>query len=216
MPLDSVGEEVPVNIQIPILDSDDLTTKQRKRRLRRMEIMRRKRQRTDNKSPVKASPRSSIENITDPKLLRKLRNREAAERSRRRITETIDSLTFQVCEEYVILQDLEQQYANAMLRQNENCSPSLTPSQTGFSDSCTSLTTSPTSSSCSSFDGGASPALSDLTDDDDSYSYSFEQPLIRKRGDLISSDMVHLCGDVTLEAQDFDRSLNEVLDLFLF
>lgn len=200
---DSMEEDIPVNIQIPILDSDDLTMKQKKRRMRRMEILRRKRRGSYDSSAsstkvVKASSsrRSSTENITDPKLLRKLRNREAAERSRKRITDTIDALTFQVCEHYVILQDLEQQYDTAMLG-------ILSPSSSFASPS--SIHT------FSSHDGSASPVLSDLTDDD--YSCLDSMPV---HHDLIDGDLVQYCGQVHLDGQDFDRSLNEVLDLFLF
>jgi len=109
----------------------DLAAKQKQRRQLRMEILKRKRQRKggdSNSSPISimpvmvdlSSPASSMfesglstpaldAEITDPKLLRKLRNRESAARSRQKLLDLIDSLTCELCDRYVTYQDLEEQ-----------------------------------------------------------------------------------------------------------
>jgi len=102
------------------LISLDMKEIQRKRRQKRVEILRMKRQqRRSNVPSVRSisadeeisSPRESIDlsNITDPQLLRKLRNRESAARSRQKIIDLIDNLTFQLMERYVTLKDLQDQ-----------------------------------------------------------------------------------------------------------
>lgn len=103
---------------------DDLATKQRRRRQIRMEILRKKRlskvsgnnlscPSSDEESSSADSEPSPApgtgEAITDPQLLRKLRNRESAARSRQKIIDLIDALSFDLMERYVKLKDLEDQ-----------------------------------------------------------------------------------------------------------
>jgi hypothetical protein len=113
----------------------DLAAKQKQRRQFRMDILRRKRQRKGSNNSNSSSPSvvaspvvdlsssspasfmfescapipSSTEGITDPKLLRKLRNRESAARSRQKLLDLIDSLTCELCDRYVTYQDLQDQ-----------------------------------------------------------------------------------------------------------
>lgn len=204
---ESVQDDIPVNIKIPIDENDDLVTKQRKRRLRRMEILKRKRQRvySSTKSNNKRGSNASLDDISDPKLLRKLRNREAAERSRRRVTETIDTLTFQVCEHYVLLQDMEQQYYQ-LLNNGTNgvCSTAVSIPASYAS----SVTSSPLPSDAegrmntySPFSGCSSPVCSELTDDD-SCSDMMQCALMGLGNQPFSADF------------GFDETLQEVLQLF--
>jgi hypothetical protein len=129
--IDLSSEDDDEAVPVPM----DLAAKQKQRRQFRMEILRRKRQRkgsnNNSSSPsVVASPvvdlsssspasfmfesccapiPSSTEGITDPKLLRKLRNRESAARSRQKLLDLIDSLTCELCDRYVTYQDLQDQ-----------------------------------------------------------------------------------------------------------
>lgn len=212
---ESVEDEIPVNIKIPIDESDDLVTKQRKRRSRRMEILKRKRQRAYSSTKSHKKSNFVAEDISDPKLLRKLRNREAAERSRRRVTETIDALTFQVCEHYVMLQDLEDQYQKLLCQ--SRCG-SITSSSSSYSNpSYTTPYTSDVEGMDASLNGYASPTLSDLTDDD-SYAEKSGQSgeccySLDHEGALLMEQMIEFYGQVNFNG-DFDDSLNEALRLF--
>jgi len=103
-------------------DSDDMASVQRRRRLRRVQIMKEKRLQgrqarrpmmTAMRSPC-ASPASScsLPLDTDPKTLRKLKNRESAARSRQKKDDLVDGLTCQLCEYFVLLDDLAAEQAH--------------------------------------------------------------------------------------------------------
>jgi hypothetical protein len=61
-------------------------------------------------SAVPETPTNNNPVITDPQLLRKLRNRESAARSRQKIIDMIDSLTCDLCDRFVTLKDLQEQH----------------------------------------------------------------------------------------------------------
>lgn len=83
-------------------DQKDMASVQRYRRFRRVQIMKEKRLRIGRFS----SSNLCAGAIEDPKLLRKLRNRESAARSRQRKDFLVDELTFRLCEYYVLIADL--------------------------------------------------------------------------------------------------------------
>ena len=116
----------------------DLASKQRQRRKIRMEIMKRKRERkmtshlqrptADRVSCIKISDAVkpvSVTEITDPKLLRKLRNRESAARSRQKLVDLIDALTCELCDRYVTYRDLQDQLNYLTHVETASCSPSV-------------------------------------------------------------------------------------------
>jgi len=106
---------------------DDASLK-RKRRFERVQKMKLKRSRnfiSDCDSSM-SSPIHSLE--SDPVLVRKLKNRESAERSRQKKNGIVDSLTVQVCDQYVRLSDLESE--------NEFLRATYQYQQPGVVDSC--------------------------------------------------------------------------------
>ncbi len=92
-------------------DSDDLASIQRRRRMRRVQILKEKRRQFRSYNSMRSGPTLSstcdLTKISDPKLLRKLRNRESAARSRQKKDDMVDDLTYRLCEYYVILTDLQ-------------------------------------------------------------------------------------------------------------
>lgn len=96
---------------LSLTSSSDLSSIQKRRRMRRVEIMKRKREmaRLGSRQQV-FHPTPSLEGITDPLLLRKLKNRESAARSRQRKDDMIDELTVRLCEYYVSFMDLQSQH----------------------------------------------------------------------------------------------------------
>lgn len=127
-------DQLEENTSVACLDLKEL---QRKRRQKRVEVMRMKRQRrrgsfgssscsaSDDETLMSSSssPVHEIIDLTqvtnDPQLLRKLRNRGSAVRSRQKIIDLIDNLTFQLMERYVMLKDLQDQLAFLDNKQKE-------------------------------------------------------------------------------------------------
>eukprot|EP00981_Chlorochromonas_danica_P014882 scaffold9343_cov189-Ochromonas_danica.AAC.7 len=145
---DSLRDEV-----VPYRD-EDLASIQRRRRMRRVQIMKEKRRQSRGRgqTPMSAVPyhfqtssasASDCSSITDPKILRKLKNRESAARSRQRKDDLVDRLTCQLCECYVLCEDLqtEQQRLSAQLNessQQQNMAVGL-PFQPSFPMNCLDL-----------------------------------------------------------------------------
>lgn len=137
---------------VPYCD-EDLASIQRRRRMRRVQILKEKRRqnRGRGQSPITSVPyrsqtsasASDCSSITDPKIIRKLKNRESAARSRQRKDDLVDRLTCQLCECYVLCEDLqtEQQRLTAQLNvssQQQNMATCL-PIQPSFPMNCLDL-----------------------------------------------------------------------------
>eukprot|EP01038_Epipyxis_sp_PR26KG_P006734 gene6734-9228_t len=102
------------------LGESDISSNCRQRRLHRMTILRKKR--SDKAFSSSRKRNSSLANeqnnfikTNDELLRRKLRNRMSAERSRLKKLYLIDSLTVDLCEQFVVLQDLSLLIQNSFL-----------------------------------------------------------------------------------------------------
>lgn len=145
----------------------DPVEKQRLRRQRRMNILRAKRQRKScfDATLPRTEPLPVTTIVDDPQLLRKLRNRESAARSRQKIIDLIDDLTWQVIDRFVTLQDLQEQY-NFLEGQRHFLVPDATQGITSFHEaSYQSVSSTPTQwwfdYSSTSSSGTASPVSFD-------------------------------------------------------
>eukprot|EP01031_Cornospumella_fuschlensis_P011694 gene11694-14286_t len=105
---DSSSQDDDLSLSVGSLDSQptltascDICSIQKLRRMRRVEIMKRKRELARLGYRKQVFQTSSLEDITDPVLLRKLKNRESAARSRQKKDDMIDDLTVKLCEYYV-------------------------------------------------------------------------------------------------------------------
>jgi hypothetical protein len=76
----------------------------------------------------------------DPKALRKLKNRESAARSRKKKDDLVDSLTCQLCEYWVVLDDLaaEQAHLTSFMCQEAQSDRDLDMSDLSCSSRCSS------------------------------------------------------------------------------
>lgn len=116
--------ETGSNESVCELQSSDCTIREMQRRRRRMrvELLRNKRLRSAHKSKLSNRPQIRV---VDPKVLRKLKNRASAEKSRQKIIDTIDRLTKTLYGRKVELCRLE--LCRVSLQQQQ-CSLSSSPS----------------------------------------------------------------------------------------